>query len=269
VGKKELTKYVPPSELFKQIEEDTREKREALLAQREVLLQETYEGLHITPELAKKFQRHLAPLKHGLSAAVPLMCLKDRCPFYDSCKARVFNMDELYGKPCIVELVLLQHKKSLYAKEFNLEEDDYGSFILVDELAELDIYDFRATMSLSIGERISGTMEEGEKNIAQALLQNIAHFDEMGNITHYTQDIHAAFLLKERLKNRKLKLLDLLVATRKEQYKRDAALRLKSDSSIANEHRNITARIDRLTKEIRESKTTPDSYREFIDKNVG
>ena len=191
-------------------------------------------------------------------------CNSTRCPFYSVCRAKLCGIDPPKGKPCVIEINLLQYYRRLYLESFNVEEGDFGSFVLVNELAELDMYDFRATQILAIGDYSTGDADEEKPNISQALLTNVPHYDEMGNVTHTTQEIHSAYYLKEKLKNRKLRILELLVATRKEQYKKDAALGEKVTSSFADEQRKIMMRIEQMTNEIEAKKTTTEYYETVI-----
>ena len=270
---KGLVKYVPPEELFMELQTERNDDIDEKNSVMSSIVKHTYKDLAITPEQSKAFRRHISYLKHGLNAAMPLICCGKRCPFFDVCAAQVFDIEkDLQGKPCIVEVNLLGYYRQLYFSEFEIEEGDIGTQILINELAELDIYDFRATLVLSLGD--SATGNDGipggpEKNLAQALMTNVPHYNEVGTLTHVTQDVHTAFLLKEKFKNRKLKLLELLVATRKEQYKKDAALKAKSQSDIADDQRKVLSRIEEMTKRVEEEETDKQFYETFIEDHMG
>jgi hypothetical protein len=259
----ELQKYIAPDDLFVSLQTIDKDKTSSDIAQEEKwLLKELYKDLKITPGQAESFRGHISNLKHGLCAAIPLIC-SQRCPFSEVCRAKFAGITPPEGKPCIVEINLLHYYRRLYLETFNVEEGDFGSFILVNELAELDMYDFRATLILALGDIATGDMDDERPNIAQALLTNISHFDEKGQMTHVSQEISAAFNLKEKLKNRKMRILDLLVATRREQYKKDAALGQKAPGNVIEEQAKIAQRLETILYGIEGKKTT-----EYYEKTI-
>lgn len=258
----ELTKYIAPADLFVQLQ--TKPNEGKVEEDEKWLVQRLYKDLKITPAQAEDFKGHMQGLKHGLSAAVPLICTK-RCPFTNVCRAKFAGIEPLLNKPCMVELNLIQYYRRLYLETFNVESGDFGSFILINELAELDLYDFRATLVLALGDTATGStpIDDSRPNIGQALLTEVEHIDKMGNIT-ITQEINSAFKLKESLKNRKLKILDLLVATRKEQYKKEAALGEGKSNKFAEEQRKIMQRIEAMEQSTIEASKIETSYYEKV-----
>jgi hypothetical protein len=58
------------------------------------------------------------------------------------------------------------------------------------------------------------------------------------------EEIHKAFEIKERVKKRKHTILESLVGTRKEQYKRDAALKKRSIDDPSTQAAKLKSAID-------------------------
>ena len=60
----------------------------------------------------------------------------------------------------------------------------------------------------------------------------------------YNEDIHKAFELKERVKRRKQLILESLVGTRKEKYKRDAALKKRTVDDPSTQASTLKKKLD-------------------------
>jgi len=103
-----------------------------------------------------------------------------------------------------------------YMKEFEVDPENYSEVGMITELVELDIYDLRASMILARPE------------CAELTKDRVVGIDREGKPI-LNKEIHKAWELKERVKKRKQKILESLVGTRKEKYKRDAALKRRSE----------------------------------------
>lgn len=195
-----------------------------------------YSDIALTDEQAQLVSRHLRYMSTGLNAIVPIYCGgKDKCPFARSCP--FVKIDKIpLGRICPVEASLVKLWTEAYINEFNVDPANFSELAMVQELAELDIYDRRATFLL----------QEGE---GQTMLQQQAvGTDPDGNPIYQTQ-IHQAWEVKERVKNRKLRLLEALVGTRKEKYKRDAALKRGPASDPSSEMAALRAKLEALRQE--------------------
>lgn len=124
--------------------------------------------------------------------------LVHNCPYYQERKAPV-------GLPCLVETNLVHYYTSLYIEEFDVDPTRVTEMHLVGELAELDIYEIRATKIIA------------EKHPTM-LQDTVMGFDGDGNPI-INEDISKVFDLKERLKKSRMKILETLMATRKERAK--------------------------------------------------
>lgn len=124
--------------------------------------------------------------------------LVHNCPYYAVGKAPV-------GQPCIVETQLVHYWTQKYLEEFEVSHARLTEIHLVGELAEFDIYEMRATKLLA--EKYPTMMQE-----------IFIGFDSDGNAIS-NEDISRVFELKERIKKSRLKILETLMATRKERAK--------------------------------------------------
>jgi len=178
-----------------------------------------------TAEEARQIKRHLQNLSTGSSSAIPLICGgAARCPFAERCpflrvdrERRAEDPDNFrscvpIGKQCPEELNLLNEWTRLYTIEYQIEENSFTEFQMVRELAEIELMLWRLNNNLAKPERA-------------ALIQTVdVGVDREGNVLH-REEASAFFEAKERLQNRKSRLVKLLVGDRQEKYKREASLK--------------------------------------------
>lgn len=199
---------------------------------------EEYGDIVLTKEDALKVHRRLIGVKWGGAAAkVPLMCGGEEvCPFADACPfVEIYREDERpvvpVGRQCPIEKEMIAYWVAKYMDEFEVDPENQSEVSLITEMAELDIYDYRATLLLS---------EPGNANMMQEIVVGV---NADGNPI-YNEDIHKAFELKERVKRRKTAILESLVGTRKEKYKRDAALKKRSEDDPSKQAASLKKKFD-------------------------
>lgn len=106
---------------------------------------------------------------------------------------------------CLVESQLIEYWTEQFIEEFDVSIESFTEMHLVSELAELNIYELRATKNLAL-------------NNATLLQTVVAGVDVSGNVLE-NEGIAKSFELKERIKKTRMKILDALMATRKERAK--------------------------------------------------
>lgn len=197
-----------------------------------------YGDIVLSKEDALTVHRRLIGVKWGGAAAkVPLMCggeeicpFTDQCPFIEIKRKQGRNVVPV-GRQCPIERELIAYWVSKYMDEFEVDESNQSEISLITELAELDIYDYRASLLLS---------EAGNANMMQEIVVGV---NADGNPI-YNEDIHKAFELKERVKRRKHIILESLVGTRKEKYRRDAALKKRSEDDPSTTAADLKKKLD-------------------------
>jgi len=193
---------------------------------------ELYGDIVLSAEDARRVHGRLIGVKWGGGAAkVPLMCggteicpFKDECPFMEIGKIPV-------ARNCPIEVELLAYWTARYMDEFDIDPDNQSEVSMITELVELDIYDYRCSMILSQPDNAE-------------LTQQIAVGVDAAGRPIYKEDIHKAFELKERVKKRKDKILEALVGTRREKYKRDAALKKRSEEIPSSQAAELKRKLD-------------------------
>lgn len=149
--------------------------------------------------------------------------LVHNCQLYKMNKAPV-------GAPCIYEQEFLRTQTERYFEEFNVQPESPTEMHMVAELAEIDLYERRVTQILSIT----------HQDFSQ---EDLMGFDAGGNMIA-REDVSRYLNIKEKLKNRRSKLLESLMATRKERAK--IAVQA-SGSSIGNGSQSLKDKLDMLT----------------------
>lgn len=191
-----------------------------------------YGDIVLSADDARMVHSRLIGVKWGGAAAkVPLMCGgPEICPFSEDCPFVEINKVPV-GRKCPIEKELIAYWVAKYFDEFEIDESNQSEISMVTELAELDIYDYRCSLILSRAENAELTQEI------------VVGVNADGNAI-YNEDIHKAFELKERVKKRKHTILESLVGTRKEKYKRDAALKKRTEDDPSTQAADLKKKFD-------------------------
>ena len=137
------------------------------------------------------------------------------------------------GRKCPIEVELMAFWTSRYMSEFEVNPENYSEVGMITELAELDIYDLRASMILARPECANMTKDV------------VVGVDREGKPI-VNKEVHKAWELKERVKMRKQKILESLVGTRKEKYKRDAALKRRSEKDPSTQVSELKRKLEKV-----------------------
>jgi hypothetical protein len=195
---------------------------------------EEYGHILLTAEEARKVHYRLQGVKWGGAAAkVPLYCGGEKiCPFAQECPFVEIGKIPV-GRKCPIEVELMVFWTSRYMKEFEVDPESHSEVGMITELAELDIYDLRASMILARPECANMTKDV------------VVGVDGEGKPI-VNKEVHKAWELKERVKMRKQKILESLVGTRKEKYKRDAALKRRSEKDPSTQVSELKRKLEKV-----------------------
>jgi hypothetical protein len=209
------------------------------------LEQDDYSDVAYTPVEAAKIRCHLQGLSTGASAAIPLICGgRAKCPFADRCpflrvdaERRAIDphakLTTPISKQCLVEVNLLREWTRLFIDEYKIEEENFTEFMMVREMAEIELMMWRLNNNIA------------KPQHAELVQETVVGVDKQGNpLTRL--EISAFMEAKERLQNRKSKLIKLMVGDRQEKYKREAALKVKSSDDPSTNAAKLKGQIGRL-----------------------
>lgn len=207
-----------------------------------------YSDIMLTAEEAQQLHAAQTQMRIGASSSIPMLCygaevcpMASKCPFVALQREIDARGEERLvvpiGKTCPVEQDLLFEWVARYAEEFGVT-DAVGNFTdqrLLLELAECEVLENRMNV-------VNSTKHQDltEDKIV-AVMQ-----DEYGEREQHVKDISDAMRIKEKLEIRKDKIHKKLVATRFDQYKREAALKETDKNDNANLQAELTARLKKL-----------------------
>lgn len=260
-----VAKYTTPQELVERI--FSQEETSLELANKEKAA-EILAELNLTEPQLNRFVKHMGVLKSGFNAVVPLTCRARKCLFFEACPIVRAGAEPQLGTTCIVEFTLFNTYRMAYIERFNIREEEIGPLLLVNELAELDIYDMRATILLSLGDTALKENGAGDKDYAQGLLQTLEIRDDTGQVISTTYGTNPVWSLKERIKNRKMRILTALVGTRQEEYKKSAALGVGKSDDIAKAQKSLAQKVATIQKELQQKKLLSDYTKEINNLEV-
>lgn len=182
-----------------------------------------YRGVTLTQAEALGLSRQMRKLRTGFQATMPIRCPGAKvCPIVSICPLAKMDIDNLdkennpkvpVGKFCPIEAQLFVMWLEDYCEELEVTPDDILDMALCRQLAELDIYELRLTVHLGHFEHAMGVGE------------NVVGYDQEKNEAITMEQIAPAMDLKLRLKDKRMRILQSLVATRQEKYKEQAALK--------------------------------------------
>jgi len=204
-----------------------------------------YPDLQLTPEEQRRVHKSARLTRTGLASQVPMTCpTRERCPFAKGwqnggghCEYAKLRKEPI-GKPCIVEMDLIAYKTKEYADQFEVGStpEEATDRLQCMELAEYDVYERRVTLLLGGKERSDLTEE------------NVIGVDEAENPI-YARQIALPWHLKIQIKNRRDRVLQQMVATRREKYKRAAAMGKLEEGDANLGFAGVMGKFERLQKE--------------------
>jgi hypothetical protein len=195
-----------------------------------------YSDIEFTPEQARKISSHLRTLSTGSTAMAPMYCAGSGCPFADRCPLHEMGKAPI-GKQCLIEVQLMKQWIMNFFEEYDIDPQNFTEVAYANELAELMIYEMRLNMNLAKAENASLVHDQsvGVDRYGEPIIQKqISPFMEQ----------------KERIANRKSKIIKLMVGDRQEKYKKEAALKVKLDDDPSTSMADMRARLENLKREM-------------------
>jgi hypothetical protein len=212
-----------------------------------------YSDVELTAQEMRRFHAQLLKMRHAHKSAVPLLCpgpvkcpFALRCPFVDKSLKTDEGEVDLAGqnvrkfplaRQCPVEKDLFESKLIDYIEEYEIDIESPTQMGLVAQLAELDIYDYRVSITLSKGDYNA----EGQ-DLMKLQTSSIA----MNGKEIKRLEEHPAFALKERLHKQRMDILDVLVGTPKSQYKKEVAMGKTREDDPSNNMSRLRDKLIRL-----------------------
>lgn len=148
---------------------------------------------------AKQAAMSMLSTKSGLYAKIPITCKAESCPYQESCALLPYGLAPL-GEKCPWETALIETRYMAYYNDYDLDEASFTDKTIVAELVNIDVM-LERTKALLSTEQVPIT-------------DVVAGVSEMGE--EFTRpEVSKAYELYERNLNRKEKILDMMLGTRK------------------------------------------------------
>lgn len=209
-----------------------------------------YSHIKLTAEQAIKFRNQVVRMVHGTAAAIPMICTGPSCPN----KICPFHDEKNWPltKQCVIEVRMLQMLMQGYMEELGVEPDNLTEMTLVNRLVECDLIDYRANIGLS-----------GGKDPEAASLLSITVVDNGKTMTE-SVSLHPLLEAKDRASKTKMAILEAFATTRKEKYKKAAALKQSDGNDASTMLSDLKAKFSKPTAS--KNATSLDKIREDAEK---
>lgn len=218
-----------------------------------------YKEVEYTQDEARFIKQRMQHLSTGSAAALPLICKGPQCPFARKCPFIAIDeqrqeewekvqregdvqfaeppvLQTPIGKHCLVEINLLNQWTRLYVFEFDVAEESFVDLSMCRELAEIEVMLWRINNGLGKDENV------------ELVQETTVGTDREGNpLTK--KELNTLVEARERMVNRKSKLIKLMVGDRQEKYKREAALKTKDDADPSTSAAQLRNKLQRILKE--------------------
>jgi len=214
-----------------------------------------YSDLEFTEQEVKRMRMHVMKLKTGIQAMAPVLCsgpvkcpFSYRCPIVDKSIRTPAGEIDFHNqnmkkfpifRQCLFERELLDYQRRSYINEYDVDVESPTEMSMVNKLAELDLYDMRATIVLAHGD---------DKGDGKDLMKEQVTSVSMTGEQIKRLEMHPAFELKEKIHRMKEEILRSMVGTRREQYKQAAALKKQNSSDPSTATSDLRERIIEIEK---------------------
>jgi hypothetical protein len=216
---------------------------------------EDYSQVNLNKAEAGQLTRQLRRMSTGSAQFAPMECAGADCPFArrcplvqmkDSPDSHIRHGKAPVGQQCLLEVTMLRDGTLNLLREYEVDPNNFTEFNLVTEIAEIEILQWRLNMLLSRPENASLVLDQvvGVGQDGSPIVQ---------------QQVSPIFEQKQKLANRKTKLIKLMVGDRQEKYKKEAALKQKTEadasSTMAEVKKNLRVLQTEIEAKIEEANT--------------
>ena len=208
-----------------------------------------YSDLEFSPQEIARIRSHIMNMRTGLQAMAPMFCggpkkcpVIFRCPFRQQTELDREKMDPKkfpIGRQCIIEREFLLHKRREYFEEYDVDPNSPTEIGLVNKLAELDMYEYRATLMLAHGDE--GLGGQGQDLLKEQTTAVTPQGRELKRV-----ELHPAWELKEKIQKQRMEILSALVGTRKEKYKKQAATKTLEVKDPSTKQAQLTSKLNKM-----------------------
>ena len=178
---------------------------------------------------------NLYKLKHGLMAAIPIICKVKDCPYYDICT--IDQSQRILGSRCLHEIGVMVSRFESLCTELDIKDQDTVDAGLAKDVIDIEM------MMLRVDKKFALT--------GDVLADVFEAVDQFGKV-HLSKGVDPLLTFKLQLYDKKMKLLEKLNSTRKDKAEE---IKKKKDPSVKSA--TLIAKAKILSEAMKKMKTEP------------
>lgn len=169
-----------------------------------------YNNIELTEEEAINIAKSFVNIELGSSSNLVMICNRQKCLYKDRCE--LFHVNKApEGRECLYENKIMSNALDQYILSLGIDINNYPEMVMVNQLVEYELIEFRCNAILSYDH-------------VNLKMKSVVGIDVEGNVIT-KEDISHALQIKMQVFKNKQQLLESFTATRKEKYKKQAALK--------------------------------------------
>jgi hypothetical protein len=207
---------------------------------------EDYSSIELTEKEEENLVKILKKMATGAAAFSPMRCAGSECPFAIECPLVQMKPagHPQHGKapvtkPCLLEETMLKEAVMNYVTEYEVDPNNFTELGICTELAEIEVLQWRLTMALRRPEN------------AGLVIDQVIGVDPRTNEQITQLQVSPIFEQKQKLANRKSRLVKLMVGDRQEKYKKEAALKERTGDDPSSQMASVKRKLDELQQSVK------------------
>lgn len=169
-----------------------------------------YTDIPLDKDDVRRIAKAFMDIELGSSTNLVMICNKRKCLYKNRCA--LFQANKCpEGRECLHENKVLTVVMDKYLVSLNIDLDNYPEMVMVNQLTEYELIEYRCNAILS-NDHVNMKME------------SVIGVDESGTVVT-KEEVSHAIQIKMLVYKNKIQLLQELTATRREKWKKSAALK--------------------------------------------
>lgn len=189
-----------------------------------------YNDIKLNESQIRSIAKAFADIEVGSATNLVMICDKKACLYRNRCALFVSNIAP-EGRECLHENKILTHALDQYILSLEIELDNYPEMVLVNQLVEYELIEYRCNAILSLEHQ-------------NMKMTSVIGIDEAGQLVTKEEVSHALSIKMQVFKNKML-ILQELTATRQQKWKKQAALK-EAKSGPAKVLSSMKKKLDEL-----------------------
>lgn len=169
-----------------------------------------YSNINLTKNEARSIARAFHDIEAGSSTNLVMICSKEKCPYKTRCA--LYDSENCpEGKECLHENYMLIHYMNQYLESLDVDINNMPEMVLINQLVEYEVIEYRCNAILS-------------NSHSSLTWTRVVGLDKEGEIVE-AEETSYALTIKMQVQKNKFQILQEFTATRREKYKKQAALK--------------------------------------------